>query len=55
VLNKKAQEALTQEAGPALEPPPVAQTRRVPLELTPQVAPGSGADGRMRPSSTSGN
>jgi chemotaxis protein MotB len=48
VLNKKAEEALTQEAGPALDapPPPV---RRAQHEVAPAPAPGSGSDSRTRP------
>ena len=48
VLNKKAEEALTQEAGPALEVP-VAPARRAPKDVVPAIAPGLGSDTRTRP------
>lgn len=48
VLNKKAEEALTQEAGPALEAP-APPVRRAQHEVAPAAAPGSGSDSRTRP------
>jgi len=51
VLNKKAEEALSQEAGPALEAP-ISPARRTPQDIATPTAPGTGADGRMRPAPT---
>ena len=48
VLNKHAEAALKEEAGPAIEAP-VAEAPHPAQQYTPTAAPGSGADARMRP------
>ena len=48
VLNKKAEQALSEEAGPAIEAQAATPTRLT-QELEAAPAPGSGADSRMRP------